>query len=314
MIKKEHTILNERYRPTTLENYLGSPDNKAKFQEFIDKQDLPHLGFFGQTGAGKTTLAKILAKNIDCSFIILNATEDRSIESIKEKVGSFASSNSFKPLKIVILDEATHLLEASQVLLLNMIEQFSLKTRFILTGNYPERLIAPLRGRLQEFELVAPTKKQIAEHVSNILDEEQIKYNLEDLAFIINKSYPDIRKTINNCQKFTINNELILDKKAILAEEEYIDKIIDELKKPSNKSFNIIRQHIVDSGSSEFDNVYKQLYERLSDYAGGLEGTVTIILEEMLYHKNFRIDQEINLCACVARILEVLQTKKLIKG
>jgi len=314
MIKKEHTILNEKYRPDTLEGYLCTDDIKAKMKEYIDKQDIPHLGFFGQTGAGKTTLAKILTKNIDCSSLILNATEDRSMESIKEKVGSFASSNSFKPLKIVILDEATHMLPASQVLLLNMIEQFSLKTRFILTGNYPERLIPALRGRLQEFPLNPPTKKQIAEHVSNILDIENIKYELTDVAFLINRSYPDIRKTINNCQKFIINNELIVDKNSLKAEEEYIDKIIAELKKPSSKSFNNIRQMIVDSGSSEFDNVYRQLYERLDEYADGFGGAVTIILEEMIYHKNFRVDQEINIMSAISKILEIMPKNKLIKG
>lgn len=309
---KEHTILNEKYRPSTLEGYICVDSIKEKIKEYIDKQDIPHLGFFGIQGSGKTTLSKILTKNINCDYLYLNATEDRSMEAIKEKVGSFAMSSTFKPLKIVILDEATHLLEASQVLLLNMIETYSLKTRFILTGNYPERLIPALKSRLQEYPLTPPSKKQVAEHVSDILDKEEIKYEIEDLAFIINHCYPDFRKIINSCQKYTLNNILKIDKNEILAEEEYIEKIISELKKPSNKSFNIIRRLIVDSGVGEFDNVYKQLYNKLNEYANNKEGLIIIKLEEYLFHKNFRIDQEINIMGCIASILEIVNKKQII--
>lgn len=311
---KKHTLLNELYRPDTLEGYLSTPELKVKLEEYIKNQDIPMLGFFGLQGSGKTTLAKILVKNINCDYLLLNATEDRSMESIKEKVGSFASSNSFKPLKVVILDEATHMLQASQVLLLNMIEQFSLKTRFILTGNYPERLIPALRSRLQEFPLAPPTKKQLAEHVSNILDKEEIEYELKDLAFIVNRCYPDIRKTINTCQKFTIDNKLVVDQNEVIAEDEYINKIIAELKKPSIKSFNNIRQLIADSGAGDFDSVYKQLYDRLNEYAVGFEGSVTCILEEIMFHRNFRVDQEICLMTCISKILEIIPKSKLLKG
>jgi replication factor C small subunit len=100
-----HTIWNEKYRPDNLENLIIESSQKQKFQEYIDNQNIPHIGFFGKTGSGKTTLAKILIKSIDCDFLYLNATEDRSMDTIKEKVGGFASTNSFKPLKIVVLDE-----------------------------------------------------------------------------------------------------------------------------------------------------------------------------------------------------------------
>jgi replication factor C small subunit len=302
---KEHTILNEKYRPDNLDGFLCTPKLKEKIEEFLKKQDIPHLGFFGQTGSGKTTLAKIIAKNIDCEYIVINATEDRSIETIKEKVGKFASSASFKPLKVVILDEATHILLASQVLLLNMIEQYSLKTRFILTGNFPERLTPPLAGRLQKFIFSPPTKTQIAEHISEILDKEKIKYNVKDIACIVNNNYPDIRSIINSCQKFTINNKLVVNESEA-KKNDYIHLIIDELKKPSKKSFNIIRQIIVDNASANFEDVYKQLYNVLSEYAPGNEGVITVIIEEYLFHANFRIDQEISLMACINRILEVL--------
>ena len=186
-MKHKHTIWNEKYRPDILDNYITSDEIKNIFQAYIDKQDIPHLGFFGKAGSGKTTLAKLIAKGIDCDLLYINATDERSMDVIREKIGGFASSASFKPLKIVILDEATHILQASQVILLNMMETYSLNTRFILTGNYAERLIEPLRSRCQEFDLSPPSKKVVAQHVSIILDKEDIEYEIPDLVTIVNK-------------------------------------------------------------------------------------------------------------------------------
>ena len=262
---KQHTILNEKYRPDTLEGYVTTAENKAKFQEFIDKQDIPHLLFAGKPGSGKTTLAKILVNNISCDFLYINAADERSMDVMREKVGAFAAASSFKPLKIVILDEATHILQASQVVLLNMMETYSLKTRFILTGNYPERLIDPLRSRCQEFDLQPPSKKVIAQHIDNILTKEGIEHTLEDIAIIIKKFYPDYRRIINSCQKYTVNNVLTLDN-TINVSNDHKEKILTELKSPSTKSFNNIRQILADADLSDYEDMYRFLYDNLGDY------------------------------------------------
>jgi DNA polymerase III delta prime subunit len=305
MSKKLHTILNEKYRPDTLEGYICKDEYKSKFEEFIKNQDIPHLGFFGKPGAGKTTIAKILTKNIDCDYLYINATDERSIEVMRDKVGAFAAAGSFKPLKVVILDEATHILQASQVILLNMMETYSLTTRFILTGNYPERLIEPLRSRLQEFDLSPPTKKVVAQHISIILDKEEIEYEIEDLVTIVNKFYPDFRKIINNCQKYTVNGFIELG--VLTGDDDYQDKILDELKKPSSKSFNNIRQLIANSEIDNFEDLYKFLYDKLNDYANGNEGIIICYLEEYMYHATFRLDKEINIMACISKILETIK-------
>jgi DNA polymerase III delta prime subunit len=306
MSKKLHTILNEKWRPDTLEGYICKDEYKLKFQEFINQQDIPHLGFFGKPGAGKTTLAKILVKNIDCDYLYVNAADERGIDIIREKIGAFAAAGSFAPLKIVILDEATHILSASQVILLNMMETYSLTTRFILTGNYPERLIEPLRSRLQEFDLSPPTKKVVAQYISTILDKEEIKYEIPDLVTLINKFYPDFRKIINNCQKYTVDNCLTLDS-SIDISNDYTNKIIEELKKPSSKTLNNIRQIIADTDLDNYDDLYRFLYDKLSEYAKGNEGIVICYLEEYMYHSTFRIDKEINICACLAKIIETIK-------
>ena len=306
---KEHTIFVEKYRPKTLDNYICDEQICEKIQEFITNQDIPHLGFFGLQGSGKSTLAKILVNNIDCDFIYLNATENRGMDDIKEKVGSFASARGFKPLKIVILDESTHILQASQVLLLNMIETYSLTTRFILTGNYPERLIPPLRSRLQEFKLTPPSKKVVAKHVYGILNQENIEFQLEDLAAVVNSSYPDFRKIINDCQKYIIDNKLTLPT-TLGKNEDVQSKILDELKKPSTKTFNNIRQIIADNDVSSFEDVFKHLYEHTNEYAVGCEGQIAVIINECLYQSNFRVDLEINFMSAISRIIENLKLNK----
>lgn len=311
MSKRLHTILNERYRPDTLEGYICKDEYKAKFQEFIDQQDIPHLLFAGKPGAGKTTLAKILVKNIDCDYLYVNATDERSMDVMRDKVGAFAAAGSFKPLKIVILDEATHILQASQVILLNMMETYSLTTRFILTGNYPERLIEPLRSRCQEFDLSPPSKKVVAEHIDNILTTEGIEHSVEDVVTIIKKFYPDFRKIINNCQKYTIDNVLTLDK-SIDSTDDYKEKVIAELKTPSSKSFNNIRQIIANTDLDDFGDLYRFLYDQLSEYSKGNEGMIIIILEEGMYHSAFVLDKEINMMSTISRILEIINTKKII--
>ena len=306
MTKRLHTILNEKYRPDTLEGYICKEDTKQKFDEFIKQQDIPHLLFAGKPGAGKTTIAKILVKNIDCDYLYINATDERSIDVMRDKVGAFAAAGSFKPLKIVILDEATHILQAGQVILLNMMETYSLTTRFILTGNYPERLIDPLRSRCQEFDLAPPSKKVIAQHISVILDKEDIEYEIPDLVAIVNKYFPDFRKIINNCQKYTIDGVLKLDTMSN-TDDNYKDALLAELKKPSVKSFNNIRQIIANTDLEDFDDVYKFLYDKLNEYSNGNEGIVICYLEEYMYHATFRLDKEINIMACIAKILETIK-------
>jgi len=302
-MKHKHTIWNEKYRPDSLDTYITDGGIKDIFQEYINKQDIPHLGFFGKAGSGKTTLAKLLVKNIDCDSLYINATDERSMDVIREKIGGFASSASFKPLKIVILDEATHLLMASQVLLLNMIETYSAKTRFILTGNYPERLIDPLRSRLTEYALVPPTKPMIAKHSVSILDNENIKYELEDVAEIVKKCYPDLRRTINTLQKCSVTGKLVINVN-LKSNQNYIELILSELSQPKPK-FNTIRQILANADISDYTELFRVLYDESSKYLKGKEGSVAILVNEAAYKANFSLDKEINASSLIHQIIEL---------
>jgi DNA polymerase III delta prime subunit len=305
-MSKVNSIWNEKYRSKNLDEYLCDKELKTKFQSFINNQDIPLIGLFGHQGLGKSTLAKILVNSIDCDSLYINAADERGIEVIRDKVGSFASSNSFKPLKIIVLEESTNILQASQIILLDMMEKYSLKTRFILTGNYPERLIAPLRSRLQEFQLVPPTKQEVAKHVVSILDREQIEFDLKDIAKIINNSYPDFRKTINDLQKYSVDGLLKIPTK-LSDNSDFSTNILKELKNPTKQTFNNIRQLVANNENSSYEEIFKFLYNKSGEYAPGNEGHVAIIINEHLYQSNFKIDLEINFCAGISRILEVIK-------
>jgi replication factor C small subunit len=300
---KEHTLLVEKYRSKTLDEYVGNENVKLTISKYLEQNDIQNLIFYGPAGTGKTTLAKLIVNNLNCDYLYINASDERGIETIRDKVQGFASVASFKPLKIVILDEADFLTIQAQASLRSVIETFSRSTRFILTCNFIERIIDPLQSRCQVLKIVPPSMKDVARHVANILDKEDIQWNKEALGTIVKQFYPDIRKILGTAQLSTIDNALKLDK-SILVSNNYIEQVINELK--TGKNWKTIRQIITDSNINDYDELFKALYENASTYAGGNEGMVSIILEEYQYHANFRIDKEINIMACVAKIIQML--------
>jgi replication factor C small subunit len=302
-MRNDHGLFVERYRPKTLNEFVGSDSIKNTIQKFLDNNDLANLTLYGPAGSGKTTLAKLIVNNLDCDYLLLNASDERGIETIRDKVQGFASTASFKPLKVVILDEADFLTIQAQASLRNVIETFSRTTRFILTCNYVERIIDPLQSRCQVLKIVPPSMKEVAAHIAGILDKEGIGWAKETLGPIVKQYYPDIRKILGTAQLSTIDNKLVLDK-SILVSNGYTEHVINELKTARN--WKTIRQIIADSNINDYDELFKALYENASVYAGGQEGLVTIIIEEYQYHSNFRIDKEINMMACIAKIINVI--------
>ena len=305
----ENSLWVEKYRPNTLENYVGNDHLKGIIKRYLGENDIQNLIFYGPAGTGKTTLAKLLTKNLNCEYLYINASDERGIETIRDKVSGFASTMSFKPLKVVILDEADFLTIQAQASLRNVIETFSKSTRFILTCNYVERIIDPLQSRCQVLKIVPPSKGEVAKHLFKVLSKEVIQHSNDDLKNIVNQYYPDVRKMLNVCQmniKITDNQgipsfDLVLDKQTLVSSN-YIDKVIELL--PSKKSFKDIRQVIADSNVQDFEALYKALYERMDEYTSRPTEAI-IIIEEYMYHSNFRIDKEINIMACISKLLEI---------
>jgi replication factor C small subunit len=300
---KEHSLLVEKYRSKNLNEYVGNEHIKTQIQKYLDQDDIQNFIFYGGAGQGKTTLAKLIVNNLDCDYLYINASDERGIETIRDKVTSFSSTASFRQIKVVILDEADFLTIQAQASLRNVIETFSRTTRFIMTCNFIERIIDPLQSRCQVLKIVPPSKKEVAKHLKEILEKEQTKFEIEALVNIVNTHHPDIRKMLNTIQLSTKNNKLVLDE-SIIVSSSYIKQVIAELKNPKT-DFRKLRQIIADSGVKDFEELYRALFDYTSEYAKGREGSVAIILNEHQYHSNFRIDKEINISSALAKIIEI---------
>jgi replication factor C small subunit len=310
-MKKEHTLWNEIYRPNKLENFVGNEQIKQTIAKFLSQNDIVNMVFYGPAGCGKTTLAKLIVNNLNCDYLFLNASDERGIDTIRDKVQGFSSVASFKPLKVVILDEADFLTIQAQASLRNIIETFARTTRFILTCNYVERIIDPLQSRCQVLKIVPPSKQDIAYHIIDILKKENVGMGAEDLKLVINQFYPDLRKMLNTLQMGVTGEEVVIDKN-ILVSSNYKNQVLMELCKPTAKSFNNIRQIIADSSVNDFEELFRFLFDNVDKYAPTSIGEVIIHIEEYQYHANFRIDKEINILALISRILSLILSKRVI--
>lgn len=303
----EHTLWVERYRPDTLEGYVGNASIVDKVKLYLENGDVPHLLLYGNAGTGKTTLAKIIANNTDCDLLYINASDENSVDTVREKIKSFSSTIGFRKWKLVILDEADYMTPNGQAALRNLMETFSKTTRFILTCNYVEKIIDPIQSRCQVFAITPPTKKDVAIRVSEVLKSENVNFEMNDLVAIINSSYPDIRRILNTCQRQSIKGELKLDKQSLI-EANYMAKLLEMLSSNEDKKtkFQNIRQLLADSQVKDFTSLYRFLYDNLDSFATGhLAGSILIIAEAQ-YKDSLVVDKEINVMSTFVQLLNEL--------
>ena len=206
---------------------------------------------------------------------------------------------------MVILDEADFLTINAQASLRNVIETFSRSTRFILTCNYIERIIDPLQSRCQTLKIVPPSKVEVAKHLAWILGEENISFIVDDIKNIVNQFYHDLRMMLNTIQLSIIDAKLSIDK-SVLVSNNYMNLLLKELKN-KKPNWRELRKIIINSGVNDFEELYRFLFDNVSEYASGREGSISIILNEHLYQANFRIDKEINISSALAKIVEIIK-------
>ena len=298
---KQHTLWIEKYRSQTLQQYIGNDAIKARIADCIANNDIPHLIFAGSAGTGKTTLAKLIVKNIQCDYLYINASDENGIDTIRDKVKGFASTASFQPIKIVILDEADFLTQPAQAALRNLIEEYSAYTRFILTCNYVERLIEPLQSRCELHMLKPPTKGAVAKHIcTNILDIEGVTYDVQDVVRVINEFYPDIRSVIKVLQSNVRDSKLTVT----TIDDNWCKPLVEILKKRDSKAWYQVRQLVADSQVDDFQTAYRYMFDHMTEFSYGNDAQLSVILDDFIWRAGVVPDKEINFAACIAKVLE----------
>lgn len=300
----ENNLWIEKYRPSTLDGYVGNEELKSRIAGYIAKQDIPHLLFSGLHGTGKTTIAKLLVKHIACDLLFINAADERGIDVIRDKIRGFAATSGFAPLKIVVLDEASALTPDAQTALLNMMEVFSQKTRFILTCNYIERIIPPIVSRCQTSIITPPSKKEVAIRLASILDAEDVSYDKQSIAVLVNAYYPDIRRIIGAADQQSKDGKLTVMVSEVIASDSKL-KIMDTLMSNQTDINKIleIRQVVADAGIRDFTELYRTLYDRVQDYAPDKIPQTIINIAEGQFRDAFVPDKEVTFMATIYKIL-----------
>lgn len=294
-------LFTEKYRPQSLDDYIGNTQVKSKIAEYIKEGTLQNLLLFGPAGTGKTSLAKLIVKQLDATHLYINASDERGIDTIRDKIVPFASSIGFNGLKIVILDESDYLTPQAQATLRNVIESFSASCRFIFTCNYLERIISPLQSRCVTFGITPPSKKEVGQHILQICESERIEYTKEDLGQIIITHYPDIRKILNTLQGSLKDKKLVLDTQS-LKNTEFENQVIQGLKNKIN--LKELRQIIADSGATQFESLFRTLYDNVEEYTTKT-GDAIVIIAQYQYEYTFVVDKEICIAAMLNKLLKL---------
>lgn len=301
---KINDIWCEKYRPQTLDDIVLSDSARTQFNNIVNNKTIPHLLLHGPPGIGKTSAAKIIVNDIlKCQYLYINASDENGIDTVRTKISGFAKTKSIDGnIKVIILDEACGISGEGQRALRNGMEEYSQYTRFILTANFKHRIIEPLQSRVQEIDLDPPVTG-IAKRCYDILRKENIVVSDEEkvkFAHLIKKYYPDVRKTINVLQKFSLSGELKI------SSTENIDHIACEIYGKLNSPLTI-RKYVIDH-EIDFQNDYQALLKSLlnevykSDLKDKVKQECILIVSDHLYKSVFCVDQEINFSACCIQL------------
>jgi len=307
---RENFLWVEKYRPKTIEDCI-LPDNiKKSFKDFLNKGEIPNLLLAGPPGVGKTTVAKALCNELGVDFYVINGSDEgRFLDTVRNQAKNFASTVSLQETgkhKVIIIDEADNTGNDVQLLLRANIETFYNNCRFIFTCNYKNKIIEPLHSRcaVVEFSIKGREKAQLAgsffKRLQNILDEESIKYDPKVLAQLINSHFPDWRRVLNECQRYSVSGEI---DSGILASfsDVAVNDLITHLK---SKNFSEVRKWVVSNLDNDPGVVLRRVYDACYDCLSPQSiPAAVLIVAKYQYQICFVADQEINLLAALTEIM-----------
>lgn len=298
----------EKYRPHSLKDIALQPQHRDFFEQIKKKQSIPHLLLAGSPGIGKTSLGKIVINDLlDCQYLYINASDENGIDTIRHKVIGFAQTKSFDgKLKVILLDEADAITTSGQEALRNVMEEYVSNTRFILTCNYQHKLIEPLQSRCQIFDITPPINS-VVDRVVTILKSENINIPKEQkprLLEYIKLYYPDLRRIINDIQKYSINGVLCISTDNVNTfAKQLFDKIF------AKEKVNLLRKFIIDNESSfsaNYLNLLRHLFEEVFNATldEKYKKEALKIITKAMYKDGFVVDKEINFFSACIYLLE----------
>ena len=300
----------EKYRPQKVEDCILPTEVKTTFKSFIEQGEIPNLLLSGTAGVGKTTIAKALCNELGADFYVINGSDEgRFLDTVRNQAKTFASTVSLTSTsrhKVLIIDEADNTTPDVQLLLRASIEEFQKNCRFIFTCNFKNKIIEPLHSRTTviDFNVRGKSKQALAgqffERCRDILTREEVRFNDKVVATVVQKYFPDFRRTINELQRYSSTGSIDTGILAALGDAK-IDSLTEYLK---NKKFNDVKKWVTQNLDSDPTAIMRKLYDSLSTIMEGPSvAAAVLIIAEYQYKSAFVVDQEINLLACLTQIM-----------
>jgi replication factor C small subunit len=298
----------EKYRPNTADGYVFRDDHQRKqIATWIKDKSIPHLLLSGAAGIGKTTLAKILINEIgieDYDVLEINASRTNSVDDVRDKITNFVQMIPFGPFKVVLLDEADYLSPNAQAALRGVMEEYSQTSRFILTCNYPNRIIPALHSRCQGFHVERTDMTEYTARVATILVEEGVDFDLDTLDNYVKVAYPDLRKCINLVQQNVNEGKLAAPNKADGGEADWKFDMVELFK--AGKITEARKLLCGKIRAEEMEEVYRWLYDNLAIFGSEQnQNTAILVIKQGLVDHVVCADSEINLAATLVKLAKI---------
>jgi len=295
----------EKYRPKTLDNYVFRDENQRKqAQSWVKEKSIPHLLFSGAAGIGKTTMAKILINELeipDYDVLEINASRTNSVDAVRDKITNFVQMIPFGPFKVVLLDEADYLSPNAQAALRGVMEEYHTTARFILTCNYPNRIIPALHSRCQGYHIERIDQTEFTARVATILVEEKVDVELETLDLYVKATYPDLRKCINMVQQNVSDGKLHAPNKGDEGTADWKFDMVELFK--AGKITDARKLLCGKLKAEEMEEVYRWLYDNLEIFGEEeKQDTAVLIIKQGLVDHTLVADPEINLAAVLIKL------------